>query len=298
MWSTVELREIRVFLTLAEELHFGRSAERLGLTTSRVSQTLRALETRVGGELFARTSRRVRLTPLGERLLDGIRPAYERMETAFAAAREQATGVAGPLRIGTYTHLNYGPRFLEIVKAFERSHPSCHVVTTDTGLHRNPLDWLRADEPDLLAMRLPLDEPDVTIGPILSREERILAVARSHPLAGRRSVCLEDLAGYTLPYASTLPAATMDAFVPARTPSGRPLRRVEHRTVADAIVRAATGETVHPTVRSFLEHFRHPDVIGVPIRDLPASETALVWLSANRSAKIRAFVHSAEVVLA
>jgi DNA-binding transcriptional LysR family regulator len=65
MRPALELREIRAFLTLAEELHFGRTAERLELTPSRVSQTIRTLETRVGGRLFERTSRRVRLTTTG-----------------------------------------------------------------------------------------------------------------------------------------------------------------------------------------------------------------------------------------
>ena len=67
MHETVELREIRVFLTLAEELHFGRTADRLGLTQSRVSQSLRALERKLGEDLVHRTSRRVALTAPGER---------------------------------------------------------------------------------------------------------------------------------------------------------------------------------------------------------------------------------------
>src|SRR5215207_8768024 len=103
MWSSVGLREIRAFLTLAEELHYGRTAERLGVTPSRVSQTIRLLETRVGGKLFDRTSRRVRLTPLGERLRDDAAPAYEQLRRAYAAAQEIATGVAGTLRLGMYT---------------------------------------------------------------------------------------------------------------------------------------------------------------------------------------------------
>ncbi len=67
MWSTVELRELRVFLTLAEELHFGRTAERLHVTPSRVSQILRELERKLGSQLVHRTSRHVELTALGER---------------------------------------------------------------------------------------------------------------------------------------------------------------------------------------------------------------------------------------
>ena len=61
----VELREIETFLVLTEELHFGRTAERLYLSQSRVSQTIRSMETSLGGRLFERTSRQVRLTPLG-----------------------------------------------------------------------------------------------------------------------------------------------------------------------------------------------------------------------------------------
>ena len=73
MWSEVELSEIRVFLGLAEELHFGRTAERLHITPSYASQLIRRLETRLGGRLFDRTSRRVRLTPLGEQYCEECR---------------------------------------------------------------------------------------------------------------------------------------------------------------------------------------------------------------------------------
>ncbi len=61
MWPSVELRELHVFLTVAEELHFGRAADRLQISASRVSQVIRALEDRIGGRLFERTSRRLRV---------------------------------------------------------------------------------------------------------------------------------------------------------------------------------------------------------------------------------------------
>src|SRR5215211_9311710 len=79
MWETVELRDLRVFLTLADELHFRRTAERLDLTPSRVSQTIRELEQKLGAQLVHRTSRRVRLTAFGERLRSEARPAYEEL---------------------------------------------------------------------------------------------------------------------------------------------------------------------------------------------------------------------------
>src|SRR5215213_1306682 len=100
MWSAVELREIRVFVTLADELHFGRTAERLQVTPSRVSQTLRELEAKVGGQLFTRTSRRVALTPLGERFLAQVRPPYEELAGVLERTHAGNRGLDGTLRLG------------------------------------------------------------------------------------------------------------------------------------------------------------------------------------------------------
>ena len=73
----MEQREIEIFLTLAEELHFGRTAERLHVSTTRVSQTIRKVERQIGVPLFERTSRRVVLTPIGRDLEEGLRPAFQ-----------------------------------------------------------------------------------------------------------------------------------------------------------------------------------------------------------------------------
>jgi DNA-binding transcriptional LysR family regulator len=122
MSSGVDLREIRIFLIVAEELHLGRAAERLAITPSRVSQTIRTLQARVGGVLFERTSRRVRLTPFGEHLRAELTPPpYEQLNRALTNARQVATGVAGRLRLGMYTPANGGPRLLEILRTFQRA---------------------------------------------------------------------------------------------------------------------------------------------------------------------------------
>ena len=144
MFETLELREVRVFLVLAEELHYGRTAERLGLTTSRVSQIIRTLEARVGGRLFDRTSRHVKLTPLGLQLRKDIMPGYERFEHAFNDAREAAVGVAGTLRIGMYSPFVGGPHSATIIDSFTARHPSCNLEFIDTGLQSDCLDVLRA----------------------------------------------------------------------------------------------------------------------------------------------------------
>jgi DNA-binding transcriptional LysR family regulator len=297
-WPQADLREIHVFLVLAQELHFARTAERLGITPSHVSQTIRTLEARVGGKLFDRTSRRVQLTPVGEQLQTSLAPAYEQVERAFGDARHAAVGVAGRLRIGIYFTLSGGPHMAEIIRTFELRHPDCEVEFVNTGYEHNYLDVLRARSVDLLATRIPLTAADITVGPILSREERVVVVARGDPLAARESVTYEDLADRVVGDIPSFPREMMDAFIPPVTASGRVLRRIDNCDPEIVMMRVALGEQVHPTVRSFLEHQNHPGVTSVPIHDLPPSETALVWLTEGRSPKVQAFLRAATDVLA
>jgi DNA-binding transcriptional LysR family regulator len=298
MWPSVELRELHVFLAVAEELHFGRAADRLEIGASRVSQVIRELEDRIGGRLFERTSRRVRITPLGEQLQAALTGPYHELLEAVAVAHETATGVAGVLRLGMYTPINGGPHLLEIIRAFEDRYPRCKVSLIDTGIDRDQLDWLREGDADVLAMRLPLNSPEIVTGPILSHEPRVLAVALDHPLASEESVSVEDLASYTVPKVPGLPPEMMQVLMPSRTPSGKTIRTAELRSISEAMMRVASKETVHPTVPSFAEYHQHPGVVTIPIRDLPPSETALVWLKAHRSPKVEAFSQTAAAVLA
>ena len=298
MFSTLELREVRVFLTLADELHYGRTAERLAVTPSRVSQIIRTLEARVGGRLFDRTSRHVRLTPVGERLLGSIAPVYRDLEHAFENCRQAATGVAGTLRIGSYSAVIAGAHMVEIVNSFQTRHPDAHAEFINLPLDRNYLDVLRAGEVDMLAARLPLTEPDITVGPVLSHEERVLLVSNDDPLAQRETVSIEDLGDRPVSDVPAFPREMMDAFIPPVTPSGRRLRRIPNPDLEGMMMRVALGQEAHPTVRSFAEHLSLPNVASIPISDLPPSDTALAWLTANHSPSIQAFALAAADVLA
>lgn len=277
MWSGVELRELRVFLTVAEELHFGRAAERLQLNRSRVSQIINTLEARLGARMFERTSRRVSLTSAGEHLLADIEPHYRGLQRALEQARNSAAGVTGALRIGIYTPICMGRHAPEIVRSFQTRHPGADVAFVNIDPDRDYLDWLRAGEVDLLASRLPLSQPDLTIGPILSREERVLLVGTHDRLGARKSVSAEDYADRAIADVADFPREAMDAFT--------------------AVMRVAIGAEVYPTVARCLEYYSHPDIVSIPITDLPPCETALVWLTANQSPKIEAFAAAAADVL-
>ena len=105
----VELRHLRSFLAVAEELHFGRAAVRLHISQPPLSQQIRRLEDEVGARLFRRTNRRVQLTPAGQAFLDEARRAIASVERAVGAAQRAERGEIGELVIGYVTSATYGP---------------------------------------------------------------------------------------------------------------------------------------------------------------------------------------------
>ena len=291
MWETIDLQEVRAFLMVAAELHFGRAAQRMYLTQSRVSQLVKSLEGRVGGQLFDRSSRQVRLTALGTRLRERLEPAYGALRAALEEARDTATGTAGTVRVGVVLQASGGLHLLTMVRAFEQRHPRCSVELTELTYRDRYYEQLRSGELDLLAIRLPIpDDPEVTVGPILSAEDRVLIVAKDHPLAGRHSVTFDDVADYATLDVPTAPKELLDDLFPPYAPNGRPIRRtVRVKTVGDALAEVAMGKVVYPTVGSILRYYHRPDVVSMPIVGAPRSRTALVWLDGRLSVAAQAF---------
>jgi DNA-binding transcriptional LysR family regulator len=300
MWQTVELRELRLFLTLAEELHFGRTAEKLRLTPSRVSQSLRGLEEKLGTGLVHRTSRRVRLTPAGERFLREVRPAYEQLTAVLERTTEATRTLEGTLRLGLLSGPAGGPHLVDIIQAFERLHPECSVEAVQMSWD-DPFERLRDDEVDLMASWTPLKQPDVVVGPTLTRESRVLAVARVHPLAGQATVHVEELADQRVLRPDNWPKELQDAVVPFATPSGRPIRgtriRVGEHAILDLSVRIARGDVVFPTVTSAEPYMSQRDLAFVPVTGMPPLRSALVWRRPARDPKLREFIRVAREVL-
>src|SRR5918996_814645 len=297
MWQTVELRELRMFLTLAEELHFGRTAERLQLTPSRVSQSLRSLEDKLGSQLVHRTSRRVRLTPFGERLLRDAAPAIEQLDGVLQRANASARSLEGRLRLGLLSGPAGGPHLVEIITAFESPHPESSVETVQMAWD-DPVGRLRNADVAVMATWVPLDEPDLVVGPTLAREPRTLAVAPNHPLADRDSVDVEELADHpVVRLDNDWPKELREAVVPSETPGGRPLSgpRVGRgeRALLDLPVRVARGGFVFPTVESAAPYMGALDLAFVPITGMEPLRSALVWRRPARDPKLRAFVRVA-----
>lgn len=288
----VELRELRIFLVLAEELHFGRAAEVLGISQPAVSEGVRVLERRLGRRLFERTSRTVHLTPVGVDLQRRLSPLYQTITNTLSQVADGSGPVAGRLRVG-FVSTTEGPALQRLVGAFEARHPGASVLLSEADPW-DPYRGLRRGEIDVLAGWLAVEEQDLHAGPAFSSLDRVLAVGRRHHLANHPSVSLEALGDELVmrPPAS-LPPALADAILPPRTPSGRPIARaVPVRTIAEIFALVAQGRIVHPTVRG-LPAAHRGDIALVPIRDLAPLSMGLIWRAGQDSAAIQALAATA-----
>ncbi|MEU4833206.1 LysR family transcriptional regulator [Streptosporangium sp. NPDC023615] len=288
----MDFREIEAFLTLARTLHFGRAAEEMRLSQARVSQLIRALERRVGAPLFERTSRRVVLTGLGERLLGTAGPSFHALGRALEDARAHARGLSGELRVGHLPNLAGAP-LTEIADAFRLAHPGCavHLVQVTMDGLREAWDG----GVDMLATFLPVEDPEVTVGPGLGSHDRVLAIAEDHPLAAAGRVTLEQLGDLAVPaMPGTIPPRLRESYWPRRTPAGRPIRRVRvEGTYRETLHLVARGELVVPVDTGTTRFRRYPGVTFVPIVDMPPARAVLTWRTARTGPLVEAFAAAA-----
>ncbi|TWD84194.1 DNA-binding transcriptional LysR family regulator [Kribbella amoyensis] len=266
--AEIELRELRLFLVLAEELHFDR------------------------------TSRVVTLTAAGRALHDELAPLVTGLDNTFTRARARAAGL-GVVRLGVLNAASGTLVLNDAITRFEAAHEGAAVRLVATPLN-DRLGPLRRREVDLSVTRLPLDQPDLVLGPLLSQDDaRVVMVAVDHPLAGRPNVSVEDFADYPVRKPADVPELA-EASCPSHTPSGRTIvpSDLEVNDISELLLLIAQGRLVHPTVAPFAEHFRHPGIAIVPVRDLPPSSTALAWLKGYEHPARDAFVATVEEVLA
>ena len=297
MWHDMELRELRIFLALADELHFGRTAERLGISQPGVSEAVRVLEARLGVKVFDRTSRRVRLTSAGEELKRHLAPALAALDQALTQTSQLSRSVRGLLRVG-FVLTTEGPALSGLIATFQARYPACEVRLQEVQTF-DAYRALRRGDIDVLCNWLAVNEPDLTAGTAFAYYPRALAVAATHRLASQNTVSIEDLAGEDVALLPpTIPPAVYDLIVPPRTPSGHPIRRTQPvQTINEILSLVARGRIVHPT-SSTVPIFNRDDIILIPIKGLPPIPLGLVWCTNRENPRIRALNEVARSMIA
>ncbi len=180
-YDSMELRQLRYFVTVAEELHFGRAAERLGMTQPPLSQQIQALEQDMHVRLFNRTNRRVELTEAGRMFLEHARRILQQLEHAVEQAVHVHRGESGELRLGLTGSAPYTAVFGRAIHAFREQHPAVQLtlreMTTPQQINALLERWL-----DIAVIR-PIALPESLEVIELMREPLVVAMHTSHPAA-------------------------------------------------------------------------------------------------------------------
>jgi DNA-binding transcriptional LysR family regulator len=283
----VELRDIEIFLTLAEELHFGRAAERLHVSVAAVSKAIKKQERAIGGELFARDSRNVRLTPVGEQLRDDLRQVHQGLTQSLERARLAARGKTGTLRISLFpVNVQELRRYWE---TFRSRHPQWELRLRMSG-YADPFAQLRNEQADILVTWLPVEEPDLTVGPLLFAQPRVLAVAADNALAKWSTTSLEAVSDYQHVAIEPVPDYWFGHYIPQLTPKGRSIDRTDLvDTLEDIFIHTAMGDAVSLFPAHMTWYYPRPDIVYRPVTDMEALPYGLVWRSDAENDMIRAF---------
>ncbi|MEV5978120.1 LysR family transcriptional regulator [Streptomyces sp. NPDC052114] len=292
----MERDELECFLILAEETHFGRTAERMRLSRARVSQLVQRLERRVGAPLFLRTSRRVALTQLGRQLRADLEPHHRAIEAALERATATARGIEAVLHVGFGNPLT-GEIVMKATEALRVSHPGLAVEVCEVPLG-DPYGQLRKGEFDVQLTEFPVREADLGGGSLLLAEDRVLALPAAHPLAARETVTPEDLGDVPLlTIAGEVPDYWLEHHVPARTPSGRPVTRGPGVTnMQEALMMVAAGRGALLAPAHTATYFARPGIAYVPFGEAEPTGYGLVWRLGHDTGAVAAFARTAQEV--
>ncbi|UNK75051.1 LysR family transcriptional regulator [Raoultella planticola] len=188
----IELRHLRYFIAVAEELHFGRAAARLNISQPPLSQQIQILEQQIGARLFARTNRSVSLTAAGRQFLADSRHILSLVDDAAARASRLHHGETGELHIGFTSSAPFIKAVSDTLSTFRRRYPDVHIQTRETNT-REQIVPLNEGALDLGLMRN-TQLPETLVWERVLREPLLAMVPSDHPLARQEAVSLIELA--------------------------------------------------------------------------------------------------------
>lgn len=188
--NSFDLRQLRQFVAVAEELHFGRAAERLRLAQPALSQAVQKLETEIGVPLFERTNRRVELTDAGEVLLEHARRLLADAEGALHAVQRAGRGETGSVVVA-YAGTGAFLQVPTLIRRFVERHPSVHVDLRAMAAAAQ-LAALRSRQLDVGFMTRPAADDDIR-SVVVVRDELFLAIGKSHQIASQQRITLAEL---------------------------------------------------------------------------------------------------------
>ncbi|KXF75964.1 hypothetical protein ATN84_17300 [Paramesorhizobium deserti] len=290
----MELRMLRQFIAVAEELHFRRAAARLGMAQPPLSQSIQKLETRMGVELFDRSSRRIRLTEAGLVFFDEARKAVAQADLAVEAAQRAARGLVGSLRI-TYVGAAIYDFLPRLLRVYRTRFPDVDIHLQERPTMRQ-VRALQQGEADVGFARPPVAGADDLRYLSVLTEPLVVALPEDHPAAARPVLTLSDLAGE--PFV-TFPAHEGPSFharlVAACESAGFSMRVAQEAVQMHTIIGLVAAGFGIALVPASMRNLRQ---VGVVYRDLRQTasplevDLAVLWRRGEPSSVVTSFLET------
>ena len=268
-----ELRHLRAFLALADELHFGRAAERLFMTQPALTQTIQQFEDALGLRLFVRSTRAVALSPEGLRLLPHAKASVDSVDRIGLEVDKLRREEGGQLKVGSQlgTGLLLVPA---VVREFEAAYPQYTVVITDYDF-AEPASGLDVGKSDIAFLRPPvgLEHIDMLT---LYQESRLACVPRGHALSKKKSVSIGELLAEPIIAAPT-PGVWRDYWLLNEFRSEPANVVLESSTFESELQAVAAGRGIIITCEASRKYYSRPSVHFIEIEALSPCDVAVAW---------------------
>ncbi|WNE94131.1 LysR family transcriptional regulator [Streptomyces luomodiensis] len=271
----LETRELEYFMAVADELHFGRAAVRLSIAQPALSKAIRRIETRLGVQLFVRSSRHVELTPAGEALQEHGRHALNAVGAAVRNAR-RAGDAQAHLRLVLKPGGDAG--LLSGILAEYAHQPDARRVDILFSGPADRADFLLDGRADVGLLYAPFDALDGLAHETLLTEDRVVIVPSGHRLAGHASVRMSDLEGETLPRWKGVPGGD------GTGPEVVDVVQMLHMITVSRMIGVLPRSLVEPLPAG---------LVCVPVTDAPPSRLVLAWNEQDRRPLVASFVAAA-----
>jgi DNA-binding transcriptional LysR family regulator len=290
----MELRQLRYFVAVAEELHFRRAAARLHMSQPPLSHQIRLLEEELGCELLSRTRRRVEMTPAGEAFLRDARAVLGDLDRAGRNARRIHDGQTGLLRVSFAGSalLSLVPRVVQRLGAL---HPEIDIELRERSTS-DQVRALAAGVTDLGLAPIPVADPGLDVE-VLARERTVAAVPAAHPLARTRRLTLRRLAEYPFVlFPREQAPGYHDLLMTAVTSAGTPPRVIQQAAETQTITGLFAAGTGVSLVPASVQQLALDGVVYRPVADAPDTELAALSRRGERTGLIEAFLSAGRAV--
>ncbi len=291
--ARLDLRLVEYFVAVAEELHFGRAAERLHIAQPSLSQQIRRLEHQLGVTLLERTSRRVELTAAGSTLLEQGRQTLAQAQRAIALTRAAA---GDRLTVGFFGSAA-STLLTDVLRAYGQAHPAVEVSVRELLL--GSIDEIVLGSVDLAFTRLMPGQTEVEVE-VLAREERFVALPSTHRLAAREALRFADLRDETFITNPALPGEGPPArWLDEQRRHGLPGRvAAEATSIQEILTLVSTGRGVSLVPAPVPRHYPREQIAYVRVTDADPAVVSLAWRSAGCRPPVQAFIQTARDVAA